>query len=215
MSKKVFWFVGIFAVIIIAIIFLKDIQQKSVVIDYEGQPFIGEESAPVDIIEFGDYKCPHCQTFNDQIFPIIQEQLVDTGKAKFYFMNYPVIGPDSTSSARFAEAVYQELGSDTFWEFHHLLFANQTTKDGQTNYFSDDVMKEILSEIASNEEMQQVLITYNKEDSTTAVKKDVATGNSLSVTSTPTIFIDGKRFDGSSTSELIELVEKAADSSAK
>src|SRR5699024_75125 len=172
-----------------------------------------EESAPVDIVEFGDYKCPHCQDFNDQIFPIIKEELVETGKAKFYFMNYPVIGPDSTSSAQFAEAVYQELGNDVFWDFHHLLFANQTTDEGKTNLFTDEFLKDILTEVASSDEVEQVMTVYDEGEADNALKSDLSTANSLGVSSTPTVYINGEKFDGASTGEFVEKVEEAANSS--
>jgi len=213
LSNKIFWFIGILALIIIGVIVLKDVQQESATIDYEGQPFIGEESAPVDIVEFGDYKCPHCQDFNDQIFPIIKEELVETGKAKFYFMNYPVIGPDSTSSAQFAEAVYQELGNDVFWDFHHLLFANQTTDEGKTNLFTDEFLKDILTEVASSDEVEQVMTVYDEGEADNALKSDLSTANSLGVSSTPTVYINGEKFDGASTGEFVEKVEEAANSS--
>lgn len=215
MSKKIFWYIGIFAIIIIGIIVVKGVQQDAAVMDYEGQPFIGEDSAPVDIVEFGDYKCPHCQDFNDQIFPIIKADLVDTGKAKFYFMNYPIIGPDSTSSALFAETVYRELGNDMFWQFHHLLFERQMTEDGKTNIFTDDFMKDILAEVASATEVNQVMDAVNEADIDKALKQDISTANQLNVSSTPTIFINGERFDGNSTSEFIEKVEEAASESDK
>lgn len=212
MSKKIVLFIGIIAVAVIGIIVLNDVQQESAVIDYEGQPFMGDESAPVSIVEFGDYKCPHCQDFNDNMVPIIHEELVKTGKAKFYFMNYPVIGPDSTSSAQFAETVYQELGNDIFWEFHQLLFDNQTTKTGQTNLFTDELMKDILAEVVSPEETEQVMLAYSEGKWEAAFKKDVSTANRLGVTSTPTIYIDGKQFEGASMSDFIKAVEKAGSS---
>ncbi|WP_052345841.1 thioredoxin domain-containing protein [Paucisalibacillus sp. EB02] len=210
MSKKLVLFIGILAVIIIGIIVLKDAQQESVVIDYEGQPYLGEESAPVEIIEFGDYKCPHCQAFNDSILPIINEELVETGKAKFYFMNYSFISPDSTTAAQFAETVYQELGNDVFWDFHHLLFANQTSESGNTNIFTDEVLEAVLAEIASPEQTEQVMRAYSEGKGDAALKKDMSTANSLGVQSTPSIFIDGKLFDGKSTEDLLNMVEEAS-----
>ena len=84
-------------------------------IEYEGQPFLGEESAPVAIVEFGDYKCPACKAFDESLFPLIEQEFVETGQAKFYFMNYSFINNDSHRSAQFAETVYQELGNEKFW----------------------------------------------------------------------------------------------------
>lgn len=94
-------------------------------INYKDQPYLGQEGAPVQIVEFGDYKCPACKNFNENIFPQIKADLVDTGKAQFYFINYPFINIDSTRSAQFAEAIYQELGNEAFWNFHKLLYEKQ------------------------------------------------------------------------------------------
>jgi protein-disulfide isomerase len=119
-SAFTFWIIGLIAVIIIGFIFLangkKDEDTAVNEINYKSQPYLGEKSAPVQIVEFGDYKCPVCKTFEKQFFPSIQRELIDTGKAQFYFMNYSFINVDSTRSAKFAESVYQELGNETFWK---------------------------------------------------------------------------------------------------
>lgn len=208
MSKKIFWIVGLVAVCIIGIIVLTNVSQKSVVLDLDGQPFLGEESAPVEIVEFGDYKCSSCKDFNDGLFPIINEELVETGKAKFYFMNYSFIAPDSTTAAQFAETVYQELGNETFWEFHNLLFANQTTVPN----FTDEFFEAIEAEVASPEEVEKVLVAYQNQEGKPAWEKDMKTANSLGVSSTPTILIGGKEFKGRTLNDFNKMVEEAADS---
>ncbi|GIN92373.1 disulfide bond formation protein D [Siminovitchia terrae] len=214
MSKKIFWFIGILAICIIGIIVLKDVQKEETAgnIDYEGQPFIGEETAPVEIVEFGDYKCPHCKEFNDSIFPMIDEQLVETGKAKFYFMNYSFISADSTTSAQFAETVFQELGNEKFWDFHHLLFEKQTTESGELNTFTDEFLEEVLTEVASPEETEKVMLAYNKGKGEAALKKDLGIANNLGISSTPVIYINGKQFDGKSMDDLFTMVEEAVAS---
>ena len=117
MSKKIFWIIGIIAVCIIGIIVLTDAKQETVAIDYAGQPFVGEESAPVEIIEFGDYKCPHCGDFNNTLFPIINEQFVETGKAKFYFMNYSFIAPTQQPLRNSRKQCIKNLAMKSFGNF--------------------------------------------------------------------------------------------------
>lgn len=212
MSKKVIGFISVLVVIVIGIIVVVNVQEESTDIDYDGQPFIGEESASVDIVEFGDYQCPHCKDFNESVFPVINQELVETGKAKFYYMHYPVIGPESTSAAKLAESVYHELGSDTFWDFHHLLFENQTTESGDPNKFTDDFMKAILEEVASSDEVEQVMDAYNDNKWDEDFEKDVSTANNLGVETTPSIYIDGKLFKGESMEEFMEAVEEASAS---
>lgn len=208
MSKKVFWIVGLVAVCIVGIIVLTDASQKSVVLDYEDQPFLGEASAPVEIVEFGDYKCPSCKEFTESLFPVIYEELVETGKAKFYFMNYSFIAADSTIAAKFAEAVYQELGNEKFWDFHHLLFANQTT----VPHFTEEFLEAIVAEVASLEETEKVLLAYQNGEGDAAWDKDMKMANSLNVSSTPTILINGKEFKGRTMDDFTKMVEKAAAS---
>ena len=209
MSKKIFWIIGILAVCIIGIIVLTDFGQETAEINYENQPFIGDENAPVEIIEFGDYKCPHCGEFNASMVPYIKEQFIETGKAKFYFMNYSFIAVDSTTAALFGETVYQELGNEVFWEFHDLLFANQTTEEGQENFMGEKFLKAVLSEVASEEEVKQVAQAFNNKQGADALDTDMEMANNLGVKSTPTIFIGGKRFEGMTTDDFAEMVEEA------
>lgn len=211
MNKKIFWLIGIVAVCFIGIILLTNTSEESVEIDYEGQPFLGEASAPVDIIEFGDYKCPHCKDFTDHTFPIIYKELVETGKAKFYFMNYSFIGPDSMTAALFAETVYQELGNDVFWSFHDLLFKNQTTSDGEMTFFSDELLEKMLGELVSEEETAKVIAAYREEKGKDAWELDMQIAKKLNVSSTPAIYINGKQFEGNTLDDFIEMVEGAED----
>lgn len=211
MSKKIFWIVGIIVVCIVGIIVLSDAKQQSVDIDYAEQPYIGEESAPVEIVEFGDYKCPHCGEFMNTLFPIIEEQFVDTGKAKFYFMNYSFIAADSTTSAQFGETVYEELGNEKFWEFHHLLFANQTNESGQANLMTDEFLKAVLGEVASAEETEKVMLAYSENAGKDAWQKDMNIANGLGVTGTPTIYIGGKEFTGRTMDDFAKMVEEASN----
>jgi len=51
------------------------------------QPTLGETNAPIVITEFGDYKCPACKAWGEQIFPQLQKDYIDSGKVKFSYVN--------------------------------------------------------------------------------------------------------------------------------
>ncbi len=211
LSKKIFWFIGVIAICIVGIIVLTDTKAESVVFEYDGQPYIGEASAPVEIVEFGDYKCSHCKDFNDSLFPLINEEFVETGKAKFYYMNYSFIAADSNTAAQFGETVYKELGNEKFWSFHHLLFANQTNASGQENLMSDEFLVAVLAEIASEEEVEKVKQAFSEEGGKEAWNLDMSTAKSLGIVATPSIYIGGKEFTGKTMTDFAKMVEEAAN----
>lgn len=211
-SKVLFMVVSVIALSLIALVFLVNIpkEQKAFDINYENQPFIGEESAVVSIIEFGDYKCPACKNFNESMFPAIKKDLVDTGKAKFYFMNFPFINVDSARAAKFAETVYHELGNEVFWNFHHLLYERQPEdhKYERIDLYTEEFLKDILTEVASTEEVDKVVNAFKQDKYDSALETDLAYVKEIGVQSTPTLIINGKMFEGDSYEEFLEMVEQ-------
>ncbi|MCK1985588.1 MULTISPECIES: DsbA family protein [Peribacillus] len=214
-SAFTFWIIGLIAVIIIGFIFLANGKGEDTAvneIDYKAQPYLGEKSAPVQIVEFGDYKCPVCKTFEEQFFPSIQSELIDTGKAQFYFMNYSFINVDSTRSAKFAESVYQELGNDTFWKFHELLYDKQPAdlKYEKEDVFTDKFLEETLKEIANDKDVKKVVTSFKDEKSEDQWNKDMELADELGVTGTPSLFVNGKKFEGNTIDDLVKMVDDAA-----
>lgn len=211
-NKTIFWIIAFIIVGMIALIFLNQASKNSVTLDVTGQPFVGDENAPVKIVEFGDYKCPACKSFNELLYPQIEEEFVNTGKAAFYFINYSFINVDSHRAAQFAETVYQELGNDAFWKFHDLLF-QAVPDDGVSEYLdvlTEDVMKDLLLQIATEEETERVMQAFAENKGKEAWEKDLSIARSLQIQGTPSLFINGQEFTGSSWSEFVEMVEKAA-----
>jgi protein-disulfide isomerase len=215
-SKWMFWVIGAFSICVLGLILIGNWSAKKevaeVVIDYKDQPYLGEKTAPVQILEFGDYKCPHCKNFNKSLLPQIEKELLETGKAKLYFMNYAFINVDSTRAAQFAETVYQELGNDTFWKFHELLFRKQPDdlKYEQIDLYTESFLTDTLKEVASDEETEQVVKAFHKKAYEEAFNKDMSYVKKLNVTSTPALFVNGKPFEGDSFEDLKEMVEKEA-----
>ncbi|MEH7304658.1 DsbA family protein [Neobacillus drentensis] len=216
-SAFTFWMIGLVAVFILGFIFLgnhskQEDKTTATKIDYSNQPYKGKESSPVSIIEFGDYKCPNCKNFANDVVPIIEKELVDTGKAKFYFMNDSFINVDSTRSAKFAESVFQELGNETFWKFHELLYEKQPadTKYEKIDLFTEDILVDTLKEVASGSDVDKVVKNFQAKKSDNAWNKDMDYAEKLGVTGTPTIFVNGEKFDGQTIDDLKGMVEKAA-----
>lgn len=88
----------------------------------KGSPTLGLESAPVTIIEFGDYQCPNCQRWNLNTKPLIEENYIDKGIAKLIFVDFPIIGADSIK-AHASSYCADEQG--LYWQYHDFLYDNQ------------------------------------------------------------------------------------------
>ncbi|MBO0962193.1 DsbA family protein [Neobacillus sp. MM2021_6] len=217
-SKFAFWMIGIIAAFVLGFIFIgnhsksdeKANSNKN--IDYSNQPFHGDKSAPVSIIEFGDYKCPNCKNFNENVVPLIEKELVDTGKAKLYFMNYAFINTDSTRTAKFAESVYQVLGNEPFWEFHDLIYKKQPedTKYEKIDLFTEKFLTDTLKEVADEDDVNKVVKHFNADKSKESFNKDMDLAKKLGATGTPAIYVNGQYFDGQTMDDLKDMVDKAA-----
>jgi protein-disulfide isomerase len=87
----------------------------------DGAFVLGDPEAPITIVEFADFMCPHCQDYHEVVLEFI-DQYVATGQAKFEYRMFPVVSPEySEFSAQLAEcaAVQDEA---LFWPAHDLLY---------------------------------------------------------------------------------------------
>lgn len=87
----------------------------------DGGFVLGDPDAPITIVAFEDFMCPHCQDYQPIMHSFI-EQHVATGQAKFEYRFYPLVNPEfSTLTTQVAECVALEDLS-RFWDAHDLLF---------------------------------------------------------------------------------------------
>lgn len=101
--------------------------QPSVVsADIDDDAILGDEDAPVTIIEFSDYQCPFCQRFRDQTLNQLKAEYIETGKANFVYRDFPLtsIHPQAQKAAEAAECVRAQGGDEAYFEMHDKLFDN-------------------------------------------------------------------------------------------
>ena len=211
-QKLIVWIVSIFVICMALLMYLSSSSSTTAeALNVENQPYLGQDDAPVQIVEFGDYKCPICKNFHEGFVPQIEKDFVETGQAKFYFVNYSFIHIDSIRSAKFSEAVYKELGNDVFWEFHNLLFEKQPEdlKYERMDVFTEEFLENTLREIVSEEEASKVVDSFQKDKAEAAWDADMKQANKLQITGTPTVFVNGEKFEGNSYEEFKGMVEEA------
>lgn len=86
-----------------------------------GSPIMGNEDAPITILEWGDYQCTFCYKFHQNTLDIINEDFIKTGKVKLVFKDFPLNGPDSLLAA---EAAYCAQDQEKYWQYHDELYRN-------------------------------------------------------------------------------------------
>lgn len=87
--------------------------------------FLGDEDAPVTIVEFSDYQCPYCKAFYTDTLPAIKEKYIDTGKVKLVYRDLPLsIHPYAYPAALIAECVREQTDDSTYFEMHDYIFEN-------------------------------------------------------------------------------------------
>jgi len=98
--------------------FLKS-QQKAQLEFENGSPILGSESAPVTIVEFGDYQCEACYHWFHNTRSTIIDNYIETGKAKLVFVDLPFLGRDSPIAA---QASYCAEDQGKYWKYHSMLY---------------------------------------------------------------------------------------------
>lgn len=97
----------------------------------QGSPVLGDPSAPVTIVEFGDYQCPFCKRWNENTKPVIEKNLIETGKASLIYVDFPIIGPDSPTVHA---GSYCAADQGLYWRYHDFVYLNQGHEnDGWAN----------------------------------------------------------------------------------
>ena len=90
---------------------------------------LGSPTAPVEVIQFADFECPACGQFAVITEPQVRSELVNTGKVRIRFMDFPLNMHRNTWDASLAAACANDQGK--FWEMHDAIFANQDKWNGE------------------------------------------------------------------------------------
>jgi formate-nitrite transporter family protein len=157
----------------------------------------GSATAPVTLVEYGDFECPSCR----KAWPMVKEVQRRLGKdLRFVFRNFPLtkLHPNAERAAEAAEAA---AAQGAFWQMYDRLFERQFALE-------DDHLIEYATELGLDADRLRAALeggTYRAR-----VKDDVLSGLKSGVNGTPTFFINGERYDGAhGTEPLFEALQGA------
>jgi protein-disulfide isomerase len=154
----------------------------------EFQPSFGTPGAPVVLVTFADYECPHCK---DEATMLRQNLLsAYPTQVRFYFKDFPIesIHPWAKPAAIAGRCVFRQNAS-SFWSYYDWIFAHQD--DISAANFKDKVMEWAKGQKdIDGLQLGQCMDTKATE---AEVDKNLAEGRALDITATPTLFVNGRR----------------------
>ncbi len=163
--------------------------------------FIGEEDAPVTIIEYASLTCPHCRAFHVDTYPELKEKHIDTGQARLIFREFPF---DDAALAAFMLA--RCAGEDKYFAMIDVLFEQQAIWTSRDRNVAEELFK--IARLAGFTEasFQECLTNVELAQGIRAMKDHAALN--FGVRSTPTFFINGEQLDGNyPLSRFDEIIE--------
>lgn len=201
-SRIGLWIVGAGVVLTVLLIVFMVLSERTAVDEesYEAIPEewingneLGNPNAPVVLDAWEDFLCPHCGEFNSANKDRLVEDFVLTGQVKFVYNFFPlqIFAPNSYAAARAGQCVI-EL-SDQFWIFHDTMFFGERS----ANRFSIESLTTLASTLGIRE--SDFVECMGSTATQLAVDKSIQDGMSAGVQATPTLFINGTKYEGSAT----------------
>lgn len=166
-------------------------------IDMKGRPVRGNPNAKVTIVNYDDLQCPFCSRMHSTL---MQEILPEYGdRVKIVYKDFPLpMHPWAEHSANDANCLAVENGN-AFWEYADFVHANQKaiSSTGQDLPKSKAELDRIALELGrkNGADMTRLQACVKAQPDTT-LKASLAEGESLGLSATPTLFINGEKLEG-------------------
>lgn len=144
----------------------------------DGAYILGNPDAPVTIVEFADYGCPHCVEYHGTMQQFIQNY-VATGKAKFEYRNFPTAGGDLSRFVAQLQECADNQRPGAFWESYGLLY-----EYSESGRYNRDVGRTLAQDLNMN---YSDLLTCSTDAS--QVNNDINFGRTSQITGTPAVMI--------------------------
>lgn len=171
---------------------------------------LGDPNAPILVVEYGDYQCPFCTRFARQDMLTLLDEFIATGKIRFEFHEYPIVGNSNGvvdqggESFQAAEAALCANDQGQYWPYHDLLYANSVGEFKGS--FSPERLKQIATLLP---EMDQESFNTCVDNRTHTADVQALTDSALlaSIGSTPTFVVNGQQVVGADYAQLKDVIE--------
>jgi protein-disulfide isomerase len=164
----------------------------------------GRHDAPITLVEYGDYQCPHCAAA-DPVVRAVQGAL--GSELRFVFRNFPLteMHPAAEPAAEFAESAALQ---GKFWEVHDAIFA--WSRETGPESLGLEAFESIALRLGLDPQAIEKDVSEHRH--LERIRNDFNSGVRSGVNGTPTFFINGHRFDGAPTVKDLTAALKAVSS---
>lgn len=168
----------------------------------DGDRILGNAEAPITIVEYASFTCPHCATLATQVLPQIKKDWVETGKAKLIFRDFPL-----DRLAYEAALLSRAVAAERYYAFIDILFSQQekwaTAKDPRAALGQ-------LAKLAGLGSAEIDAAFGNQAVGDAILAQRLEASEKLGVDSTPTLFVNGVKLTDHSTVDAVAKVLSAA-----
>ena len=148
----------------------------------DGSPILGNPTAPITILEWGDYQCTFCYKFHQTTLEIIEKDFIKTGKIKLVFKDFPLNGPDSRLAA---EATYCAEDQGKYWEYHNELYKNWGGE--RTGWITNESLEQFA--VTVDLDLDQFKKCLDDEDYENKVNNIHEFGKEIGIDATPSFLV--------------------------
>ncbi|MGL4611500.1 MAG: thioredoxin domain-containing protein [Trueperaceae bacterium] len=181
-------------------------------LSYDNQPALGDANAPVKLAIFEDFKCPACKNFEEVVWPKIERDYINSGQVQAYFIYYQII-PNSTTAGIASECVYEQ-NPDLFWDYKAIVYRSQENE--AVDWATSEKMLELARTYVPDVNADELETCLDEKRHDDKIKADKAMGEAIGVSGTPTLFINGEKFETQAQTydEFYEQIKAALDAAA-
>jgi protein-disulfide isomerase len=150
---------------------------------------LGSATAPVEVVEFADFQCPHCGEFANVQFPTIRDQLISTGRLRWRFRDFPLNFPWSRVAALAGQCAGEQ---GKFWEMEDALFQQQAAW-GRSSSNPTSAFRDLARGIGAD--LDKYNACMDSQRYAGRIEASHRDGMARGVTGTPTFFVNGRELD--------------------
>lgn len=169
-------------------------------------PVKGSVDAPVEIVEFSDFQCPHCK----RAWPKVDQLMSQSPNARLVFQNFPLssIHKWADRAAGYADCIARK-SPDQFWKFAQEVFDQQEQINDQT---ATDKLNAIAT--SAGADAASTAACADSAETKVRVNQQYQLGVSLGVTGTPTLFLNGRKIENLNDTP-VEIMKEMVDFEAQ